>query len=278
MESDKEITSYDKKNSRISYIDIIKGIGILMVIFQHCTSIDEGNLILSSFSRGILTYHMPLFFFASGLVVKDTNSDIFYSKKVKSLLIPVIIFRLANVVIYTLLLLCNKTSWYTTFSFGGFWFLLSLFYIECIYYFVFNVIIQKKEKKNIKIFLSGVLLLGLGLIYSNYILGEEVTIATSLVGYFFFTIGIVVRKMLDLSNQVIRKNIWLKLICFGTGILIIGITTIVSKNNAPIYMFVSSYGNPVLFVIFAVWGIVGIVTLSIAIGENSGPMSRFSTS
>lgn len=50
---------------RISYIDTMRGIGITLVILQHCIGSVEEEL-----SRFILTFHMPLFFFISGLCFK----------------------------------------------------------------------------------------------------------------------------------------------------------------------------------------------------------------
>lgn len=52
-------------NSRISYLDILKGFGIIFVIFGHVTH----NHILREY---IWNFHMPLFFFISGLLHNST--------------------------------------------------------------------------------------------------------------------------------------------------------------------------------------------------------------
>lgn len=46
--------------SRLNYIDIAKGIGILMVIVGHCGSLP------SPITKAIFSVHMPLFFILSG--------------------------------------------------------------------------------------------------------------------------------------------------------------------------------------------------------------------
>lgn len=46
---------------RIGYIDIAKGIGILLVYIGHCDLDYKSNLFL-----WIYSFHMPLFFFISG--------------------------------------------------------------------------------------------------------------------------------------------------------------------------------------------------------------------
>lgn len=49
-------------NKRIEWIDISKGLGMLLVI--------AGHTIALKYSSILYTFHMPLFFFLSGLVAK----------------------------------------------------------------------------------------------------------------------------------------------------------------------------------------------------------------
>lgn len=48
-------------NNRISYLDIFKGFGIFFVVFGHVTHI-------GALRDYIWNFHMPLFFFVSGLL------------------------------------------------------------------------------------------------------------------------------------------------------------------------------------------------------------------
>ena len=80
-------------NKRLDYLDVAKGIGILLVILGHCQ--------LGRIGRAhslIYSFHMPLFFFLSGFVYKDYEIKIFLKKKIRGLLLPVIVFSC----IYTL--------------------------------------------------------------------------------------------------------------------------------------------------------------------------------
>ena len=52
---------------RLIWIDILKGLGILTVVFAHCYIPDE------LLKKIIYTFHMPLFFLISGYLHK-TNS------------------------------------------------------------------------------------------------------------------------------------------------------------------------------------------------------------
>lgn len=75
---------------RIDWIDLSKGFAILLMVMGH-TSIPL------SLSKYIWSFHMPLFFFVSGMFLrKDIDSDIcfFYKKKINSLLIPYVFFTI----------------------------------------------------------------------------------------------------------------------------------------------------------------------------------------
>lgn len=68
--------------NRIEWIDIAKGIGIILVIAGHCFYL--------GYSYPLYAFHMPLFFFLSGLLFKDKKEELFvYVKsRTKSLMRP----------------------------------------------------------------------------------------------------------------------------------------------------------------------------------------------
>ena len=69
----------------IKWIDVFKGIGIIAVVVGH---IWDGLI-----SRMIYVFHMPLFFFISGYLSKPVmDYRAFFTKKVKSLIIPYIVY------------------------------------------------------------------------------------------------------------------------------------------------------------------------------------------
>lgn len=77
-------------NNRISYLDIFKGFGIFFVVFGHVTHIG----ILREY---IWNFHMPLFFFVSGLLYKpNLRFKDFLLKRIKSIYTPYIIFFLVT--------------------------------------------------------------------------------------------------------------------------------------------------------------------------------------
>lgn len=52
---------------RILWVDAAKGIGIAMVVFSHLTEPGQGSRTF------VFSFHMPLFFFLSGVVFSTIN-------------------------------------------------------------------------------------------------------------------------------------------------------------------------------------------------------------
>lgn len=74
--------------NRYDYIDIAKGIGILMVVWAHI-------LIFGWTHQMIYAFHMPLFFLLSGMLFqrgKYTSFSVFVAKRTKRLLAPYAIY------------------------------------------------------------------------------------------------------------------------------------------------------------------------------------------
>jgi fucose 4-O-acetylase-like acetyltransferase len=74
---------------RIEWIDIAKGLGIIMVI--------AGHTIALRYSQWLYAFHLPLFFFLSGLVYNQLkyNNYVFFAKvKAKQILLPWVVFFL----------------------------------------------------------------------------------------------------------------------------------------------------------------------------------------
>ena len=81
---DNEITQ-----NRVGYIDIARGIGIILVVFYHIYN-DPDNVIVNNV---INAFFMPLFFIISGINFRiKTDFAQFFAKKAYSLLVPYFIF------------------------------------------------------------------------------------------------------------------------------------------------------------------------------------------
>lgn len=145
------------KVNRVEWIDVAKGIAIILMILGHCISID------SWFRLIIFSFHMPFFLIVSGYFYKRTNFKIFIKKQVQGLLIPYciaitieytlkIIFQnwpLQNTVItgffsiITGLSYTSKISYVHAVGTGVLWFLPMLFCVRLIFYLVEKYLKEK---------------------------------------------------------------------------------------------------------------------------------------
>lgn len=118
---------------RDSTIDIAKGIGIFLVVLGHFA------VFASPLYHYIYLFHMPLFFFISGMFAKPTDIKECFIKKTKRLLVPYLFYWLFNhIVQYTghIILFHDFTFKEINFNIlngGVLWFLISLWCIHLIY-------------------------------------------------------------------------------------------------------------------------------------------------
>lgn len=109
---------------RINFIDIAKGIGIVLVYLGHSSFSETIN-------KFIFIFHMPFFFFVSGFMFKPNNASFvdFIQHKIKTLLLPYLFFSIVNLLF--LFVVSTKYSWSSIFFNGwqgiALWFVISLF-------------------------------------------------------------------------------------------------------------------------------------------------------
>lgn len=104
---------------RIDYLDIAKGIGIILVVLGHSFpdasyTVGIQNPICKVIFELIYTFHMPLFFFISGylspkLVIQKEKKMIL--KRISSLLIPYLFMSMLYVPLRLLLSNMANSSW-----------------------------------------------------------------------------------------------------------------------------------------------------------------------
>lgn len=79
------------RESRYDYVDLLKGIGIWLVVWGHS---------MAPRSIYIYSFHMPLFFFLSGYLHKDKPFGQFVVRKLNTLYIPYAVFTLGSWLFY----------------------------------------------------------------------------------------------------------------------------------------------------------------------------------
>lgn len=127
---------------RKQWLDVCKGIGIILVVLGHLICYDR------FISRWIFAFHMPLFFFCSGVVFKEQdNFLILLKRKVKVILLPYILFYFVGFM-FTMLIPTWREEVNVSellhylyigqpemFHVGQIWFLICLFWVEkCIFF------------------------------------------------------------------------------------------------------------------------------------------------
>lgn len=78
------------KKPRIVWIDILRGIMMFFVVYGHCT-------VWKGMEKYIFTFHMPAFFFISGLSFsfnKETDPLKYLLKKLRTLMVPYVLLNL----------------------------------------------------------------------------------------------------------------------------------------------------------------------------------------
>lgn len=150
--------------ARIEWIDIAKGIGMFLVIAGHTVSLH--------YCYPLYAFHMPLFFFLSGLVFIDKNErfDAFALSKARSLLKPWI-----AILFFSFLVCLSIPQWRNELTVEG---VLadfytantntlqnsSLWYLVCFYIvLLLSFLTNKIRKTSVKLFL--LVMLSLGVLY-----------------------------------------------------------------------------------------------------------------
>jgi len=128
---------------RISYIDMAKGIGIFLVVLGHSAFPSE------TVNQWISSFHMPLFFILSGILLSHTNAHeqnmkVLIQKKARTILIPYFSFSILTILFTLLLDRPNLPAYlpnaliqtFILYGISVLWFLPALFFSEVIFLFV----------------------------------------------------------------------------------------------------------------------------------------------
>ena len=94
-------TNVLNNKSRIEYMDLAKGICIIMVVLFHVAKLYDDTLLVNRFFKLI---RMPLYFFLSGFFFKSYSCFFdFLKRKTNKLLIPFVFWYLFSVGFYLLM-------------------------------------------------------------------------------------------------------------------------------------------------------------------------------
>ena len=142
----------ENKKERLTYLDVAKGIGILLVVIGHVYAFNR-QIVDRFFVIWLYSFHMPLFFIISGMLIayKD-EKDIwkFVKKRIMGILIPYVFFSIFSIIVFAIVndfsrevFVQNVKATICGVGIDTLWFLPALFFGEVIFFVLRNLLKNK---------------------------------------------------------------------------------------------------------------------------------------
>ncbi len=273
----------EKMKHRIELIDIAKAITIILVILGHTT----GNLDTPMYRRLIYAFHMPLFFFLSGMSTKPKALRSFgewkknIGKDILALIVPYVLFAF----IYAPFTFDNVPrflygSWQMLGEAGtltSLWFLPSLFVARIYCQVIVNLLdmIKVRNMKNILGILS-IPMFAVGFLLPKIEIGYPWCMDTSFVAAGFILLGISLReKVLSFA----QSKVWVLILFTVVSAAVLAAGTLMRGDNLDLVLMCrNDYGNLFFFMLNSLSGSAMVLGVSMLIFRASREGKRpFST-
>ena len=263
------------KKTRLVYIDIAKGIGILLVLLGHL--LDNGHWLKSV----IYTFHMPLFFIVSGMVLRPQPVIRKIRNRITDTLVPYFIWAV---------IFCGfgfKKMIYIGYgtiagllhagSSGVLWFLVCMFFAS-----VFSqIIVTSTEKiKHRRAVLTAVMIITLLISMVMSIFHYKIIIRGATLGYpwsmdiVFLAVAFMLfgRLLADMEGKLPKALKWYHLLIFAALVAVSLVGVLHKAEPGYPQMATGRVGNHILFFTVACVVVIGIIGISRFL-EKTGPFS-----
>lgn len=274
------------KNRRVDYLDMVKGIGIILVVMGHSEYLAKNALAV------IYSFHMPLFFIISGMVGHHIREyerpmGLLIKKKFCSLMIPYIVFSLIYLAIYGGYF-CRVKGYLTVGKIREFavqavsldgmsvlWFLSALFFAQILF-----VGIRKQCGKRVTYLILAILVVAIFMVktqvlemlpvqtlWQKGIAGFVSTMFRAVIGAGFLAIGDATMELLYRLDRYMEARfgekkravqMTLELCC---GMICLMLTVMMGIYSGGIDMHTLRFGNPVYDCICAYLGTMALILL-----------------
>lgn len=247
-----------KDNKRKNWIDIAKGIGIILVIAEHWFQKD-----LALFSNLVCSFHMPLFFVLGGVLYKELDMDVLIVRRFKSILMPYFIFACIDLLIQSVLQIPSLSVPDSVVNILSLrragWFVVTM----VLTVIIFNAlhIITKGNKKSLLILISAMYLIGMYASY--YSLTADENIIRTFVCLLFYYVGYLLGDY-KVDERIKNKSTRGITLLISSALLVAGALW---ENDYMVLMYDSDYGNPVIFTIKATLGSLAVTGICIAVNK-----------
>lgn len=210
--------------SRFEWVDIAKGMGIIWVIIGHTIALSHSQI--------IYTFHMPLFFFLSGMFFREIEFKLLMKKNIGNILKPWCLFSLFGLTASILipdwrsqltisnLLADLYTANLNVFQNSSIWYLVCYFWVPLLGWCMLKCF---KKDSNVPIYIY-ILLTGIGLLYSKEFLLHipipfhrlPFKMDTAFIAVVFFMLAYKGKDVILSIQQLIpiKLKIWLCLVFF----------------------------------------------------------------
>ncbi len=256
------------------WVDVARGIGIIAVLYGHALSGD-------SYRHLLYAFHMPLFFFLSGVVLnlrKYPHFFPFLKRNVMTVLLPYLLFALLSYAIWffartnypplpDILQHAINIAYANS---NGLFFNVVLWFLPCLFITKLIFWIIAKFSLHTKFLIASLIIISIaGYIFSLSFPGIKLPfgIETAITAVVFFGAGYIWRLHGQKIHALFQKYIWQALILFFI------ISVVAASVNFDLYgyqidMRLNRYSNYFLFYIAAFSGIFATIAASMYIGSN----------
>lgn len=253
------------EKKRIDWIDTLRGLAMFFVVWGHNQK--NGTLI----RKYIYSFHMPMFFFISGLTFGEADKlpfKDFLKKKVKGLIIPYIVL---NILCYIIRLIFYKTGIIASFDYIGYiggvfyannkilpipagpsWFLISLLLVDIIFYFL-----KRNTNSDFELGVSCFICALISYVnsLSKFQIRGPFHFEAVLMGVMFYYLGYLFIKNIKKFDFLLKDNT--RMLFYGLALGSIGFVT--AYVNRRVSMDANLYGSITLFFISSICTILGLV-------------------
>lgn len=246
--------------SRVEWVDVAKGVGIVLVVLAH--AIPKNHVIWQFINQ----FHMPFFFMVSGYLYSTKNSWVkFVVRKIRTLWLPFvftsILTRAVSIVIGKTLVggIKSIVKMFLLLEagplLGAIWFIRVLFYAVIVYDLITRVSDKVlKEKSEVGLSVLSVVMIVIGI--SIQLPAQGSVVLNSIA---FIHLG-----------KVLRNHRLIERIHILAAVVAIAMCFAISLINRTSYVG-NTYTFPVLFVIAAITGSIGLMALCRCIYRNTLP-------
>ena len=247
-----------ESKERIQWIDFVKGIAILSVVWKHIKWEPD------YFGKIICAFHMHIFFIITGILLyvkndlNKTTSKNFMKKKASALLYPYVIFSVLSILILLMrhrFVIENLIDTIILTGYSALWFLPCLFFSESLSY----VLLKNKQKRFVLVMgVAGILLVSIfgknffrDIVENKWILSILINITRICTSSVFILLGYFGYKFI--KDEAKCDNVVIAIFLMICGI------SLALLNNGEVGLKDNNLYNPIFFYLSAnmiCWGII----------------------